>query len=86
MSAPVCSAGGESWKRSASWAGYTAGNTTRSAEKVSTLRNRGRLFFVKIASWIPRLVINNCRFFVTHCDKEVGSLFTDHRGVISRLC
>ena len=30
-----------------------------------------------IASWIPSLVINNCRFFVTHRDKEAGSLFAD---------
>ncbi len=30
-----------------------------------------------IASWIPSLVINSCRFFVTHRDKEAGSLFVD---------
>jgi hypothetical protein len=34
-----------------------------------------------IASWIPSLVINNCRFFVPHREKpahkEAGSLFAD---------
>ena len=84
MSRPACSAGGESWKRSASWAGYTAGNTNKSAEKVSASRNRGSLFFICmmiIASWIPSLVISNCRFFVPHrkkpTHKEAGSLFAD---------
>ena len=65
MSRPSCSAGGESWKRSASWAGDTAGNTKkRSTEKVSASRNRGSSFLVRTmitASWIPGLVINNCR-------------------------
>ena len=63
MSRPACSIGGESGKRSASWAGYTAGNTKRSAEKVSASRNRGSSFLVRvmiIASWIPSLVTNNC--------------------------
>src|ERR1019366_2349370 len=64
MSRPACRAGGESWKRSASWAEYTAGNTKRSTERVSASRNRGSSFLVRtmiIASWIPSLVINNCR-------------------------
>jgi hypothetical protein len=64
MSRPACSAGGESWKRSASWAGYTAGNTKRRAERVSASRNRGSSFLARmmtIASWIPSPVINNCR-------------------------
>ena len=64
MSRPACRAGGESWKRSASWAEYTAGNTKRSTERVSASRNRGSSFLVRtmiIASWIPSPVINNCR-------------------------
>ncbi len=53
MSRPACSAGGESWRRFASWAEFIAGNTKRSAERVSVFRNRDSLFFTGIACSIP---------------------------------
>src|SRR5271157_6391666 len=47
MLCAACSAGGDNWERSASWAGQTAGKTNRSAEKVSTSPNRGKCFLVR---------------------------------------
>src|SRR6266851_5358111 len=64
MRSPDCSAGGESRKRSAGWAGCTAGSNKRSAEKLSASRNRGSSCLVRMmitASEIPSPVINNCR-------------------------
>src|ERR1700730_8543426 len=48
MRTPACGAGGESRKRSAGWAGYTAGSNKRSAEKLSASRNRGSLFLLRM--------------------------------------
>src|SRR5882762_4797224 len=48
MRGPACSAGGESRRRFAGWAGYTAGSNRRSAEKRSASRNRGNSFLVRM--------------------------------------
>src|ERR1700687_2028756 len=53
MSRPPRSAGGESWRRSAFWAGSTAAKTKRSVERVSAFRNPGSLSFTIIACSIP---------------------------------
>ena len=49
MSTAVRSGGGESWRRFASWAEFIAGNTNRSAERVSAFRSRDSLSFTSIA-------------------------------------
>jgi hypothetical protein len=44
----ACSAGEETWKRSASWAKQIAGKTKRNAEIVSTSRKLDRQFLVRM--------------------------------------
>ena len=51
----ACSAGGESWKRSASWAGQTVGKTNRSAEKVSASRNWEKHLLVRTMTVVFRI-------------------------------
>jgi len=55
MLRPACSAGGESWKRSASWAGQTVGKANRSAEKVSASRNWEKHLLVRTMTVVFRI-------------------------------
>ena len=79
MSRPACSAGGESWRRCASWAEFIAGNTKRIAERVSASRNRDSLSFTSIACSI--LSLGDSRIAVDRRKRTDPRIF--HKGYAS---